>query len=202
VATEEITHGNHMNKDQMFRLINLIAKTGDRVIVTDPSGENPYVMMSLDQYEKLVGTAEPATGSDPKGSDPSLTQSVPVSEKPAARAVEKPAAQPEKKPLLSQKTDNQHIINAPINIATTAGFSRGFGLSSSPVIAPPTAAPKIRIQPETPVWKPQNKPILEEKRVKEKVVAGFNQIQVPNLVVEEVGLDPEGEEQFFLEPLE
>ena len=43
-----------MQHDTLQRLLNLIGKTGDRIVVTDPAGENPYVLMSLDQYEKLM----------------------------------------------------------------------------------------------------------------------------------------------------
>lgn len=44
-----------MQNDTLQRLLGLIGKTGDRVVVTDPAGEKPYVLMSLDQYEKLLG---------------------------------------------------------------------------------------------------------------------------------------------------
>lgn len=42
----------HM-KDQLKRILKLIQKTGDTMIVTDPNGEDVYVVMGLDAYEDL-----------------------------------------------------------------------------------------------------------------------------------------------------
>jgi len=44
-----------MQNDMLQRLLALIGKTGDRIVVTDPAGEKPYVLMSLEHYEKLLG---------------------------------------------------------------------------------------------------------------------------------------------------
>lgn len=46
-----------MGKDQFERLLRFARRTGDRLIVTDPAGEEPIVVMSLDQYESLVQNA-------------------------------------------------------------------------------------------------------------------------------------------------
>ena len=43
-----------MKEDTLKRLLSLIEKTGDRLVITDPAGEHPYVLMGLDHYEKLV----------------------------------------------------------------------------------------------------------------------------------------------------
>jgi hypothetical protein len=43
-----------MKEETFKRLLSLIEKTGDRLVITDPAGENPYVLMGLDHYEKLV----------------------------------------------------------------------------------------------------------------------------------------------------
>lgn len=40
-------------KDQLKRILNLVQKTGDTMIVTDPNGDDVYVIMGLDQYEDL-----------------------------------------------------------------------------------------------------------------------------------------------------
>ncbi|MCX6714528.1 MAG: hypothetical protein NTX72_01810 [Candidatus Uhrbacteria bacterium] len=40
-------------KDQLKRILNLVQKTGDTMIVTDPNGDDVYVVMGLDQYENL-----------------------------------------------------------------------------------------------------------------------------------------------------
>ena len=39
--------------DQLKRILRLVRKTGDTMIVTDPNGEDVYVVMGLDQYETL-----------------------------------------------------------------------------------------------------------------------------------------------------
>ena len=36
------------------RLLKLVRRTGDRLVVTDPSGREPVVLMGLEQYEMLV----------------------------------------------------------------------------------------------------------------------------------------------------
>lgn len=41
-------------KDPFKRILDLVRKTGDTVIVTDPNGEDVYVVMGLDQYEAMV----------------------------------------------------------------------------------------------------------------------------------------------------
>ena len=44
-------------KDQLKRILNLVRRTGDTMIVTDPDGENVFVVMDLDQYESLLDVA-------------------------------------------------------------------------------------------------------------------------------------------------
>lgn len=41
-------------KDQLKRILNLVRKTGDTMIVTDPNGDDVYVVMGLDQYENII----------------------------------------------------------------------------------------------------------------------------------------------------
>ncbi|EKE14573.1 MAG: hypothetical protein ACD_12C00414G0001 [uncultured bacterium] len=41
-------------KSGLKRILNLIAKTGDRLIVSEADFANPYVVMSLEDYEYLV----------------------------------------------------------------------------------------------------------------------------------------------------
>ena len=50
----------HM-KDQLKRILKLVRRTGDTMVVTDPNGEDVYVVMNLDQYENLLDASE--TGS-------------------------------------------------------------------------------------------------------------------------------------------
>src|SRR5690349_13284151 len=49
-----------MKEETLKRLLALIEKTGDRLVITDSAGEHPYVLMGLDHYEKLtVGAWKP-----------------------------------------------------------------------------------------------------------------------------------------------
>lgn len=45
--------------DQHFkRILNLVRRTGDRMVVTDPNGQDAYVVMGLDAYEALIEAQE------------------------------------------------------------------------------------------------------------------------------------------------
>lgn len=44
-----------MATDMLRRIVELAKKSGDRIIVTDPSGNDAFVLMNLDQYERLLG---------------------------------------------------------------------------------------------------------------------------------------------------
>ena len=84
-----------MSHDTLQRLLNLIGKTGDRVVVTDPAGEKPYVLMSLDQYEKLI--------------DAEATPEAKPASAPA------PAPAPARRPTLQVAED----LDPPIELGTT-----------------------------------------------------------------------------------
>lgn len=45
-------------KDQLKRILNLVRKTGDTMIVTDPNGDDVYVVMGLDRYENIVNISD------------------------------------------------------------------------------------------------------------------------------------------------
>jgi len=49
-------------ESNLNRIIKLIQKTGDRLIVTDSSAENPYVIMSLKDYEKILDVPRAEVG--------------------------------------------------------------------------------------------------------------------------------------------
>lgn len=49
-----------MKTTQLNRVINLIARTGDKAIVMDRDTDEVLVMMSLENYEDLLDGAEPA----------------------------------------------------------------------------------------------------------------------------------------------
>lgn len=40
--------------NQFQRILDLVRRTGDRMVVTDPDGHHVYVVMDIDQYEALV----------------------------------------------------------------------------------------------------------------------------------------------------
>ncbi len=41
-------------KDQFKRILELVRKTGDTMVVTDTNGQDVYVVMDLDQYEAIL----------------------------------------------------------------------------------------------------------------------------------------------------
>lgn len=43
-----------MNKEQLNRIINLIKKTGDKLVVLDQTTEASFILMDLKDYEKLI----------------------------------------------------------------------------------------------------------------------------------------------------
>lgn len=44
----------HTMKDQFKRILELVRKTGNTMIVTDTDGSNAYVVMDIDQYEMML----------------------------------------------------------------------------------------------------------------------------------------------------
>jgi PHD/YefM family antitoxin component YafN of YafNO toxin-antitoxin module len=42
-------------KDQFRRILDMVRKTGDTMVVTDPNGEDVFVVMNLEQYEMMLG---------------------------------------------------------------------------------------------------------------------------------------------------
>ncbi len=52
--SRSVKHSDYfMSEPTLNRIVRLLKKTGDRAIVM-PEGEEPYVIMSFDAYEKLV----------------------------------------------------------------------------------------------------------------------------------------------------
>jgi len=47
--------------DVFNRVLQLALRTGDKVIVVDPNQAKPYVMMDIDDYEKLLARPEKAS---------------------------------------------------------------------------------------------------------------------------------------------
>lgn len=44
-----------MKNSQLDRLLRFAQRTGDRLIITDSEGKQPVVILSLDEYEALLG---------------------------------------------------------------------------------------------------------------------------------------------------
>jgi len=53
-------------KDELKRILNLVRKTGDTMIVTDADGQNAYVVMDLDQYEGLLNQSPKMVSTEQK----------------------------------------------------------------------------------------------------------------------------------------
>ena len=43
-----------MTPEILAKIMGIIAKTGERVIVIDPRSNTPFVLMNLDEYEKMT----------------------------------------------------------------------------------------------------------------------------------------------------
>ena len=138
-----------MKEETLKRLLSLIEKTGDRLVITDPAGEQPFVLMGLDHYEHLVvGEWKPEV----QKREPAPPQALPIS-----------TTFPDNKPPKREIP----LWKAP----------------ATPVPAPRLAQDRPRIE-EKPAPKPQQATL---------------QTPPPR---SEAPLEPEGEEQFYLEPLE
>ena len=146
-----------MKEDTFKRLLSLIEKTGDRLIITDPAGEHPYVLMGLDHYEKLVvGEWKPEV----QKRESAPPQTLPIStgfpdNKPPKREI----------PLWKPALPKPKVVETPT-------FKAPVPKPTPPPVTPPPA-------PIVPSIPPIPAPIPE--------------ITAP---------EPEGEEQFYLEPLE
>lgn len=75
---------------QFKRILNLVRRTGDRMVVTDPNGEDTYVIMGFDAYEALMEAQEYVDDLETGAFDP-MEPSLPAH----AHATESPAASEE-----------------------------------------------------------------------------------------------------------
>ncbi len=148
-----------MKDDMLQRFLGLIEKTSDKVIVTDPAGEHPYVLMSLDHYERLL------TGA------PTAPASKPLEEKPVGIPVA--------------------AVSEPVPAVETVELRK----------RQPTAKPAVK--KDFALWRAQiGREMLAEASIRELARPGAPKAKVTAPSLEELKLDAEGEEQFFLEPLE
>lgn len=44
--------------DKLRRILDLIRRTGDTMVVTDPDGEDVFVIMDIEQYEGILGNTQ------------------------------------------------------------------------------------------------------------------------------------------------
>lgn len=74
-----------MKEELLKRLLNLVEKTGDRMVITDPEGERPFVLMGLHQYESIVFSEPQQKPQEPKREIP-LWKAPPAPPAPATQA--------------------------------------------------------------------------------------------------------------------
>jgi hypothetical protein len=139
-----------MKEETLKRLLSLIEKTGDRLVITDPAGDQPFVLMGLDHYEKLVvGEWKPEV----QKREPTPPAALPIS-------TSFPDNKPPKREIPLWK-------------------------------APANAQPGPRLA--------QDRPRIDDRPPQKPPQPAF---QPPAAPAAEAASDPEGEEQFYLEPLE
>ena len=63
-------------KDQFKRILELVRKTGDTMVVTDTNGNDVYVVMDLDQYEMILEHASVLDELDDETFDPDKTETI------------------------------------------------------------------------------------------------------------------------------
>lgn len=69
-----------MDNALLGHLLQLAARTGDRLIVVDPTSQRPFVLMGIAQYEGLIARGVPSPssrggvggGADERGSEPAI----------------------------------------------------------------------------------------------------------------------------------
>ena len=148
-----------MKEETLKRLLSLIEKTGDRLVITDPAGEQPFVLMGLDHYEKLVvGEWKPEV----LKREPAPPQALPVSN-----------VFPDNKPPKRE---------IPLWKAT-------------PAVPPGPRLAQDRPRFDEKTVEPRPNPIPPPTPIRSTPVS-------PPPTLQNTALEPEGEEQFYLEPLE
>ncbi len=169
-----------MNPELISRLVSLVERTGDRVVLADPNTGKAVVVMDLSSYEKLCVGVKPALSQVEEPAD--------LSSKPAVSEESVPVPQNEEPK--AQK-------NAEIKEKKT--------IEAKPVIKPSAAAANPgsadltqeelldKINREIAAWKNgQEKKRADELKAAAKTAAPFSGIAS---VFEE-------EERFYLEPIE
>ncbi len=153
-----------MKEETLKRLLSLIEKTGDRLIITDPAGEQPFVLMGLDHYEKLVvGEWKP----EAQKREAAPPQALPIS-------TDFPDNKPPKREIPLWKAPNPTTRPQPLRPAGTSPLAKG-RTTSDPLFAKEGAGGVVGREAGESFTPP---------------------------TLQNAALEPEGEEQFYLEPLE
>ena len=90
-----------MNPELISRLISLVEKTGDRVVLVDPSTAKAVVVMDLESYEKMLGQPAQTAPAEPA---PPVEKEEEPAEKPATAT-----PSPDILPALSGKIPKQEV---------------------------------------------------------------------------------------------
>ena len=163
-----------MKEETLKRLLSLIEKTGDRLVITDPAGEQPFVLMGLEHYEKLVvGEWKP----DVVKHEPAPPQALPVS-------TVFPDNKPPKREIPLWKLAPTSASGAP---------------TQAPPPGPRLAQDRPRVE-EKPAPAPIKPP--EPRPTPNPVVQPRPNPLPPPPTPQNTAPELEGEEQFYLEPLE
>lgn len=160
---------------QFRRLLDLVRKTGDRLVVTDPEGDDVFVLLGLDAYEALL-----SDGSAPAPRPPAPTPPAPYSPHPPV-----PAPEPESIPP-------HDIWDAMAPAGAEGGTWSAGDLTPDELLA---AGFSVMPDPEGPV-SPQESDILP---VSPEAILPHEEAKIPQ---KNEDSDEFGEEQFYLEPIE
>jgi hypothetical protein len=109
---------------QLRRILNLVRKTGDRMVVTDTNGDDVYVVMGLEQYEHLVDPSAGSSDDDDEDWNEGWWKDGPDLDKPSGGPnflddlTDDPEtfAQPPKPPGTSARADSPSVQASPVDI--------------------------------------------------------------------------------------
>ncbi len=104
-----------MVNDQFERIMRFAQRTGDRLIVTDPSGNEPVVIMGLDEYEALVEGAMGPDGKYPMMGDIDMDDEEEdfvseYGEAPTLEIIEEPVMESPVQPIIDIPTEPEKTV--------------------------------------------------------------------------------------------
>jgi hypothetical protein len=91
----------HIMSDNLSRIIKFAQSTGDKLIITDPEGKEPVVIMPFEMYEHLINTGRKESNISEKRTKPATEASVPELDLPDFDdlALESSVEEPEIEPI-------------------------------------------------------------------------------------------------------